>query len=138
MELSKYISSEKAVELGIDNKPVPQIEERCKFFLYAMVEPLEILFHPKQIVFHSGYRCNALNEAVKGKTFSDHKRGQAIDFTVQGYSLEDAFRIIDNSSLIFKQLILEGKEGHQWLHLSYDLDVAASKQKREVLRIPNP
>jgi hypothetical protein len=137
MELSKYISSDKAVELGIDNKPVLEIEERCKLFLYNLVEPLEILFHPKEIVFHSGYRCNKLNTALKGKPFSQHLKGNALDFTVHGYSLEYAFRIIKNSSLIFDQLLLEGKEGHQWLHISYNTDLPASKQRMQALELPD-
>lgn len=138
MELKQYIHSDKADELGIDNTPVADMADRANKFLYDMVEPLELLFHPHSIIFHSGYRCTKLNTVLKGKTFSQHLRANALDFHVDNFSVDDAYRVIRHSSLRFDQLILEGKEDKQWIHISYNTDLVGSKQRMEALELPNP
>ena len=138
MELADFYYSDKAKELKIDNKPNDVMTERCKLFLFHAVEPLETLFSPKVIIHHSGYRCPKLNDAVKGQTFSQHLRGNAWDFHVEGMTVEDAYRVILHSSLRWDQCILEGKAGHQWIHFSWNTDLEQGKQRMQALEIPNP
>ena len=138
MEYSKYISSEYAKEHDIPNIPNPEVEKKCRLFLGYMVSPLEELFLPNTINFHSGYRSPKLNIALKGKMFSQHLQGNALDFDVQGLTLQQAYDKIVNSNLIWDQLIIEGHDNHQWIHCSFDTSKTPNQQRRQKLVIPNP
>lgn len=138
MDLKTFCHSDKADSLKIDNTPSEFMAKRCEAFLLNAVDPLETLFYPAKINPHSGYRSTKLNTIVKGKTFSQHLRGNAIDFHVENFTLEQAYQTILNSSLKYDQCILEGRDGHQWIHFSYNTDLPESKQRMEHLLIPNP
>lgn len=51
---------------------------------------------------------------------SQHSRGQAADIIPAdpGLSVYEAFRRIAASGLPFDQLLLEGRPGHEWIHIS--------------------
>ena len=98
MNLTDYEHSDKAIANGIDNRmPYNEVARAAKFVI-NIVEPLEVLFHPHKIVFHSGYRCEALNVLVNGRKNSHHKLANALNFHVEGMTLPDAYRIIKHSS----------------------------------------
>ena len=81
----------------------------------------EILDVPMNIT--SGVRCEKLNKKVGGVSTSDHIKLLAVDFVPARLKLKTAFDKIANSSLDFKQLILEKGT---WIHISIG-------DKREVL-----
>ena len=73
----------------------------------------KILGVPMEIT--SGVRCPNLNRKVGGVSNSDHVKLLAIDFVPSRLKLKTAFDKIANSSLDFKQLILEK---NSWIHIS--------------------
>lgn len=84
----------------------------------------------RPIIVHSGYRSPAVNAAVGGSTTSQHMKGEAADFHVDGVDLKTVWRWIGwESGLRFGQLILEGsKPAHPtWIHLSIPGDRSADR-----------
>jgi len=87
--------------------------------------------HFGQPVFvHSGIRCPELNAHIGGSPTSQHMKGEAVDFHVQGVELVDVFDWIRNENgLKWGQLILEG-DPPSWIHLSL---VGSLKRTQQVL-----
>ncbi|MBC8425121.1 hypothetical protein H8E07_13440 [bacterium] len=72
----------------------------------------------KPVHVHSGIRCPALNDHIGGSPSSQHMRGEAADFHVQGVEFVDVFDWIRNESgLKWGQIILEG-DPPSWIHMS--------------------
>ena len=129
MRLSKHFTLEEmcksmtAVRKGIDNTPgsgeVKNLENVC----YEILEPVRNKFD-KPITVTSGYRSEALCEAIGSRKTSQHAKGQAADFEVMGTNnLKVAHWVKDNCD--FDQLILEfydkSKGGNSgWVHVSYN------------------
>ena len=85
-----------------------------------LLEPIRNHFN-SPVIIHSGYRCEALNKAIGGSKFSQHRHFQAADFHVVDETLEEVFMwVYKESSLEFGQLILEGWAVGQptWIHIS--------------------
>ena len=72
----------------------------------------------KPIRVNSGFRCPALNKAVRGSATSDHMTGRAADIT-GGSPKENKrlFYLIQSLGLPFDQLIDE--KNFAWVHVSY-------------------
>jgi hypothetical protein len=94
------------------------------------LEPLRAKFD-KPITITSGYRSEALCEAIGSKKTSQHAKGQAVDLEIMGVpNIKIAYWIEANSD--FDQLILEyykpndGQAG--WVHVSYNEKGANRKQ----------
>jgi hypothetical protein len=82
----------------------------CNYIL----EPARALLKTPLIIT-GGYRCPALNKALRGEAASQHLLGQAADFLPLNADIETAFNALKKSGLIgFGQLILEPA----WLHIS--------------------
>ncbi len=119
--LDELVKSSLASRLGIDNTP-GETEINClKQVAEHVLEPVrsryEVPFSP-----NSGYRCLALNRALKSSDNSQHVKGQAVDIEVPGVTnLDLALWIFAN--LDFDQLILEcyepGTPNSGWVHCSY-------------------
>lgn len=70
---------------------------------------------------HSGFRGEALNNAVGGSSSSQHRKAEAADFHVIGVGLTSVFTwIVNESGIPFGQAILEGASPGKptWIHLS--------------------
>ncbi len=129
MRLSKHFSleemckSQTAVRKGIDNTPgsgeVKNLENVC----YEILEPVRNKFD-KPVTITSGYRSEALCEAIGSKKTSQHAKGQAVDFEVMGVNNNKvATWVKDNCD--FDQLILEFYDKTKgansgWVHVSYN------------------
>ena len=89
MQLSKHFKLEEmtksmtATRKGIDNSPgagdIKNLENVC----YEILEPVRAHFD-KPITITSGYRSEALCEAIGSKKTSQHAKGQAVDFEIMG------------------------------------------------------
>ncbi len=127
MQLSKHftleelIKSSLALRLGIDNTPGPAEISCLKDVAENILEPVReryaVSFTP-----NSGYRCLALNKALKSGDNSQHIKGQAVDIEIPGVTnLDLALWVFAN--LEFDQLILEcytpGEANSGWVHCSY-------------------
>ncbi len=119
--LSQLIASEEAASLGIDNTPRDDVIVSNLTALAAnILQPLAEHFR-SSLRITSGYRCPALNAHVGGVPTSQHQKGEAADFIIDGHDcLQVAQWIADH--MIFDQLILEEYEpntGDGYLHCSY-------------------
>lgn len=113
--LEELTRSSTAVRLGIDNTPTDEIIEHLKVAADGMEQVRAIL--GSQIHVDSGYRCEALNAAVKGAKTSAHMEGYAVDFVCPGFGTPlEIVHLIEKSTIAFDQCIQEGT----WVHISFD------------------
>jgi hypothetical protein len=122
--LKELIKSDTATRLGLDNTPDEQALENLKTLCEMVLQPVREHFG-KSVTVNSGYRSPELNSspAVGGSKTSDHCKGQAVDFEIDGLSKPDVAQwIMDN--LTYSQLILEfyvqGEPNSGWIHCSYN------------------
>lgn len=137
----EFEDSEKARELGIDNR-LPELAEA------HVVELVDILLDPLReawggpLVVSSGYRCPELNRAVGGSETSAHLAGWAADLVpdgddprgVQGL-VSFAVEWLKTTGLPFDQLIDERSGGSRWLHLG--VRNLKGEQRRQVMLYEN-
>ena len=121
--LEEFTKSMTAQRKGLDNTPgagdIKNLEDLC----YEVLEPVRNHFD-KAVTITSGYRSEALCEAIGSKKTSQHAKGQAADFEIYGIpNIKVAYWIQNNCD--FDQLILEfwKKEDNDpnsgWVHCSY-------------------
>lgn len=120
-ELSR---SDVAASKGINNTPSKEAIENMTLLIERVLDPIrEKWGHPIKV--NSGYRCKALNDAVRGSDTSQHMTGQAADITTGMIgSNKILFSLIQtlgkNRQMEFDQLIDE--KGMSWIHISYKSD----------------
>ena len=122
--LKELTKSDTATRLGIDNTPDEAVIESLRLLCENILQPVRDHFG-KPVKISSGYRSPELNSspAVGGSKTSDHCKGQAVDFEIDGLSNPDVAQwIMDN--LTYSQLILEfyvqGEPNSGWIHCSYN------------------
>lgn len=113
--LAELTASETAARLGIDNTPPLAVMADLRATALMLEKVREILGGP--ILISSGYRCLALNRALRSKDTSAHVAGRAVDFTCPsfGTALQVAQRLAQRQAeLEFDQLI---HEFGRWVHI---------------------
>lgn len=124
--VSEFLVSDTALRLGIDNTPNASIMATLRNVLIpAMQQVRDLLAAP--VIVKSGYRCPALNTAIRGSQSSDHLTGHACDFVAPRYgppSRVAALIVAHMDRIKFDQLIHEGG----WVHISF-----APRRRNEVL-----
>ena len=133
-KISEHISykeavhSNKAIALGIDNKPVLSQLYNMGLVANRCFEPMRE-WYGKPIYINSFFRNKELNKAVKGSATSDHVKGCAIDFDTK--SIEENKKLFDwcKDNLEFDQLIFEN--GGEWIHISFRL----GENRQQVLNL---
>lgn len=91
--------------------------------LADFLEQLKALLGGKPIMINSGFRSEAVNNAVGSSNKSDHRRGCAADIRVPGMTPDEVTKAIIASGLPFQQVI---REFDRWTHVSittYESDV---------------
>ena len=136
MQLSKHFKLEEmtksmtATRKCIDYSPgagdIKNLENVC----YEILEPVRAHFD-KAITITSGYRSEALCEAIGSKKTSQHAKGQAVDFEINGVpNIKIAYWLTNNVD--FDQCILEfynkDDPAGGWVHVSYNEKGANRKQ----------
>lgn len=121
--LEELTFSSTACRMCIDNTPPPAVVERLKMLAAGLEKVRAQLGAPMHI--DSGFRCPALNVAVKGAEKSAHLLGYAADFVCPtfGSPLEIVHKL-KASNIAFDQCIQEGT----WVHISFD-----PRNRKEVL-----
>jgi len=117
--MAELTASAKAQAMGIDNMPPPEFTPRL-IMLAEMLERVRGTLGVPVIVT-SGYRCQRLNQLVGGVTSSDHTRGYAADVVAPQFGTAQVVaRTLAPlvATLGIGQIILEGINGKQWVHLS--------------------
>lgn len=143
------ISSATADKLGIDNTPK---EEYIKDNIIELIEVLDGVreawtikcekecWGNPAIIVNCGYRCDALNEAVKGSKTSAHSIGAAADIEPKNQRNKEFLRflgqyLLDNH-IPFDQLVNEYPDKNgvpSWIHIG--LKNRQGKQRRMVFAI---
>ncbi len=126
--LLEVTHSDIALKLGVNN--TPPIEEliTCVRTAQEMEKVRALLNAP--ISVNSWFRSEIVNTSLGSKSTSQHRVGEAIDFTCAEYG--NPFRVcrrIMDSALQFDQLILE----HTWVHISFA--IRSQVPKRQVLSL---
>ncbi len=116
----EFIRSKKADKLSIKNTPTDEEISNGQRLAVAILEPCRARFD-RSISPSSWFRCSKLNRAVGSKNTSQHRKGEAVDFTIKGVDLMKVYLFIYNN-LLFDQIILERYNpdtNSGWIHCSY-------------------
>ena len=147
--LDELTRSATADKLGIDNTPK---EEYIKDNLIELIDFLDGVreawtvmceknsWGTASIIVNCGYRCDALNEAVKGSKTSAHSIGAAADIEPKNQRNKEFLRFLEqyllDNHIPFDQLLSEypDKSGvPSWIHIG--LKNRQGKQRRMVFAI---
>ena len=120
--LRELTKSQTAERKGISNEPTEEHIENLKLLCTKILQPIRDEWGVVSI--SSGYRSQALCEAIGSKITSQHAQGRAADFECYGVDNNELFNwVIGNVE--FDQAILEfytGDPESGWLHVSYNED----------------
>lgn len=112
----EMIQSDTAKSNGIENIPNwDQINALMNLIKYVL-DPLRSLYK-KAIRVSSGFRSEALNEAVNGSKTSQHMKGEAADITAGSKKANMKLFELIRDNLTFDQLIDESD--YSWIHVSF-------------------
>ena len=136
MQLSKHFTlkemtkSMTAQRRGIDNTPGAGEIKNLGDLCYEVLEPLRA-WADKPVIITSGYRSEALCEAIGSKKTSQHAKGQAVDLEINGIpNIKAAYWLQNNVD--YDQLIMEYFDPNDpaagWIHVSYNENGANRKQ----------
>lgn len=117
--IEELVKSDTAKKKRIDNTPPPDVRANLVVLVERLLDPLRERYgHP--IYVNSGYRCLALNQAVKGASTSQHMKGEAVDIDTRLGKKENMklFSLIQRE-FDFDQLIDESD--YSWVHVSFRL-----------------
>ena len=115
-KISELIHSDEANKRKINNMPdINSLDNMLELIVYCLQPIRDMVGLPMNI--SSGYRCKALNDAIKGAKNSEHLKGMACDFTIKGWTAKEAYEYIKKNGFKYTQLILEK---NQWVHISYN------------------
>ena len=128
--LRELTKSQTAERKGISNEPSEEHIENLKLLCTKILQPIRDEWGVVSI--SSGYRSQALCEAIGSKITSQHALGMAADFECYGLDNNKLFNwAIENVE--FDQAILEfytGDPDSGWLHMSYNEDNKRSETLR--------
>ena len=136
MQLSKHFTLEEmtrsmvAARKGIDNTPGSGEIKNLGNLCYEVLEPVRAHFD-KAVSISSGFRSEALCEAIGSKKTSQHALGCAADFEINGVpNIQVAYWLTNNVD--FDQCIMEFFDKDDpaggWIHVSYDKEGSNRKQ----------
>ena len=129
-KIREFTRSDIAKRNNIDNTPSKQEEENIVLLVDNILDPLREAYG-KPIVVTSGFRCDRLNNLVKGSKKSQHRTGEASDIRTLEDTKEEnkkLFDLIIKLNLPFDQLINE--YDYDWIHVSY-----SSRNRIQILHI---
>lgn len=119
--LKELCDTNTAEELGIDNFPTFEIVDHLSTLVDNILDPLRKDWG-SAIYISSGYRSEALNNAVNGSKTSVHRLGWAADMQPVNGNFE-GFKCfvqiwLTKNKVPFDQLIIEkNSKGNKWLHI---------------------
>lgn len=129
-KLWEFTTSQTATRWGINNQPGNEHVVRLKRLCEQVIQPARDALGPIRV--SSGYRCPALNQAVRGSRTSQHMRGEAADLIPLECSKRQLLDWI-LTHVVFDQLINEFpvRGEPSWIHVS----LKQSHNRRQVFRI---
>jgi len=137
VSVTTFTQSATAGADGIDNSLPDELLQAAKDYCTNCFEKMRVILGNERVNIHSGFRCEALNTALKGSPTSDHMKANAIDFDIlDRMTFPQTFKTILQSDLKWKQFMMEGitaanpKGG--WLHIAYDTSLTDDQQKMDI------
>ena len=146
---SELTKSSTADKLGIDNTPKEKYIQdnltELMDFLDGVREAWTTMCEEKSwgtasIIVNCGYRCDALNEAVKGSKTSAHSIGAAADIEPKNQRNKEFLKFLEqyllDNHIPFDQLLNEKPDKNgvpSWIHIG--LKNRQGKQRRMVFAI---
>lgn len=112
--LEELTRSSTATQYRLDNTPGQDVVEHLRRTAW-MLEDVRLLLG-RSLQINSGYRSPAVNQAVGGSATSAHCLGHAVDFVCEGLTPYQVCRKINDSLLLFDQLI---HEYGRWTHIAF-------------------
>ena len=137
-KFSDFVDSEKARELGIDNRP--------DFYRCINIGVLMKFLDKMRdawggaIIVNSGYRCPDLNKAVGGKQTSGHLSGYAADIRMPASGVKiDVFydwlmRWLGKEKIKYDECFLERGKKSTWVHFALYSINEEQRMKNGVLK----
>ena len=127
------LKSRTATRLGLSNSPSEEHVKNMQALAENIFQPLRDYFGVP-IHISSGYRSEALNNAIGGSKSSQHCKGEAMDIDRDGYSQPNNAQIFEyiKNNLDFDQMIWEfgTQQNPEWVHVSHKRD---GKNRAELL-----
>ena len=117
--IKELTNSSTAERLGINNEPNDEVRLKLSDFINNCLDPLrDACGFP--ITVSSGYRCKALNKAVKGVPTSQHVKGEAADLVGKNNAqtrliFEKAKELNNHDQLLYEK----NSKGFIWVHISW-------------------
>lgn len=126
----EFVSSDKALRLGIKNVPNEQEWRNIEALVKKVLQPIrDELGMP--ITINSGFRCKQLNDAVGSSDTSFHRLGCAVDID------SDTIPLMDILDAAYKQPmwseIIAEYFPHGWVHVAYK-----EGDNRKMLKLKDP
>ena len=121
--LAELTKSQTAVRKNIKNEPGTAEINNLIHLAEAVLQPVREHFG-KPVMISSGYRSPALCEAIGSSAKSQHAKGEAADFEINGVDNKELATWI-TKNCDFDQLILEFYDKTKgtnsgWVHVSYN------------------
>jgi len=114
--MSELIHSDTAILHNINNMPDINSLDNMLDLIHYVLNPIRERIK-KPIIITSGYRNEKVNRLVGSKNTSQHLKGQAVDFVIQGMKPSEIVHFIRNTYIEYDQLI---NEYDKWVHISYN------------------
>ena len=137
--LAEMTRSAAATRKGIPNVAPDAIVAKLRGVCEHILEPVRA-HYGRPVTVLSGYRAPAVNKAVGGAASSQHLKGEAADFIVNGVSNIEVCRWMQ-ANMNYDQLIYEfGEAG--WIHCSWregvlrNQEISAVKRGGRTLYLP--
>jgi len=125
--LEEFITSDFAVRHQLDNSPSPETIANLGVLAQGL-ERVRAVLGGRPIHVNSGYRCLALNTALKGAADSMHMRGLAADIVCPQFGAPLAVcRAIAGADFPTDEII---HEFGQWTHVAFAAPGSAPRGKR--------
>lgn len=125
-KMSELIYSNEAKKNKLNNTPNIDSLDCMLELIASVLQPIRNAIK-KPMIITSGYRSPRLNKIVGGKANSQHLKGQAVDFVINGLEPEYIVKFIQGMGIEFDQLI---NEYDSWVHISY----VKGKNRKQVLK----
>ena len=111
--LAELTHSDVAVRKSLDNEPSQAVVDNLAALCEQLLQPLrDLLGEP--VIVTSGYRSQAVNDAVGGSIESYHMDGLAADIVVPGIPAAQVAEIASNGCIGYDKIILEF---NRWVHI---------------------
>ncbi len=118
-KMSELIHSQTAIAHNVNNMPDINSLDNLLTLIVECLQPIRNKLG-KPMVITSGYRNDKVNRLVGGSNTSEHKKGMAADFIINGMTVQAVIEFIRKTGLKYTQLIEEHSKNTSWVHISYN------------------